>query len=620
MEHAVWQDAALTVAFALFGGILAQTMAAHLRMPGIVVLLATGVLLGPDALGLVHPEALGEGLQMLVGFAVAVVLFEGGLNLDLSRLRAAQRAIRQLLSAGALVTVLGGTLTTRLLLDWDWRTSILFGTLVIVTGPTVISPLLKRIRIERTTATVLEAEGVLIDAIGAIVAAVALEVAISPSAAGLGLGLMDAVGRLGFGALLGVGGGFLLAFALRFRNLIPEGTQNVFTLSLVWALFQGSNRVLDESGIAAVIAAGMVLGNSRVPAHRDLLEFKEQLTVMLIGLLFVLLAATVRMADVRELGWNALLAVGALMVIVRPLNVLVGTWGSGLNLRQKLFIAWMGPRGIVAAAVASFFAGRLEQHGLPGGAALRAMVFLVIAITVAAAGLSGGLVAGLLRLRRPRDAGWLILGANEVACAVAVGLEELGEEAVCIDTNPHRVRAAEARGIRVLHDNGLSERVLQRVEIETRSGAIGLTDNEEVNLLFLQRVRQEGKLRRLYSAVTSTADRVTPEMIRETGGTVLFGGPRDLEAWAHRLHVGRADPERWVLQRDAAPATATEGQPPAPPETLLLPLVVAQGGRVRPVGARPFLKDALVVWLVAADRAEQAHAWLTAQGWARQPA
>jgi NhaP-type Na+/H+ or K+/H+ antiporter len=397
-------DPALTIALALVAGMFAQATAQHLRIPGIVLLLATGVLLGPDLLGIVRPAGLGASLGALVGFAVAVILFEGGMSLDLKRLRREARSIRQLVTLGALVTAAGAALATRWILGWSWVTAILFGTLVMVTGPTVISPLVRRIKLKPRVATVLEAEGVFVDAIGAIVAVVALEVAISPSGS-LAVAAWHTVSRLGFGAALGLAGGLLLSRLLHREGLIPEGLQSVLTLAVAVALFEGSNAVMPESGIVTVVMAGLVVGNSRAPAVADLREFKEQLTVMLVGLLFVLLAADVRLAQVRALGWAGLATVLVLMFVVRPLNVLAGTFGSDLSWRERAFIAWLAPRGIVAAAVSSLFAQTLTREGMPGGTELRALMFLVIAVTVVVQGLTGGLVAGRLGLRRPSDSG-----------------------------------------------------------------------------------------------------------------------------------------------------------------------------------------------------------------------
>jgi len=281
---------ALIIALALIAGLVAQTIARHLRIPGIIALLVAGALLGPDGLNIIRPEVLGPALSALVGYAVAVILFEGGMNLNIKRLRRESGTIQRLVTLGALITMLGGTLSARYILGWPWKLSVLFGALVIVTGPTVISPIVRRIKLNRNLHTILEGEGVLIDPIGAIVAVVALEIVLYPSASHFIAGLAGILLKLTLGAVLGVIGGYLMALLLRRHSLIPEGLENVFTLAFVLALFHISNALEAESGIASVTAAGLVIGNVHTRALSDLKEFKEGLTVMLIGLLFVLLA------------------------------------------------------------------------------------------------------------------------------------------------------------------------------------------------------------------------------------------------------------------------------------------------------------------------------------------
>jgi NhaP-type Na+/H+ or K+/H+ antiporter len=261
-----------------------------------VLLLGAGVLFGPDGLGVVRPELLGDLLPLLIGFAVAVILFEGGMNLDLKRLRRSATSIRRLNTVGALVTWAGGALAARWFMEWPWRLAILFGSLVIVTGPTVINPLLRRLRVKKRVATVLEAEGVLIDAIGAITAVVALEVALT--GAGIGRGLEDVALRLAFGGLVGVAFGFLTSGLLRLHWLVPQGYENMLILSLVLVVFHVCDSLLGESGLVAVTLAGLVVGNVKVRALEERREFKEQLTTLLIGVLFVLLAADVRLAEI----------------------------------------------------------------------------------------------------------------------------------------------------------------------------------------------------------------------------------------------------------------------------------------------------------------------------------
>ncbi|MBU2431776.1 MAG: cation:proton antiporter, partial [Proteobacteria bacterium] len=551
MDTAIFNNPGLTIALAMAMGMMAQALAHHLRVPGIVLLLAVGVALGPDGAGVIHPASLGPALNILTGFAVAVILFEGGINLKFRRLRRAQRSIRQLILIGGLVTVIGAATAVHFIMGWPWQTAVLFGTLVMVTGPTVINPLLKRLKVKRSVATVLEAEGVLIDALGAVVAIVALEAALSPAVGSPLVWGWHVISRLGFGAGIGAATGMVLLLFTRIRRLIPEGTENVFTLAMVLALFQCSNLILPESGIAAVTIAGIVVGNFSSYALRDLLDFKEELTVLLIGMLFVLLAADVRLVQVVDLGWPAVGVVLVLMFLVRPAAVTAGTAFSGLSWKEKGFIAWIGPRGIVAAAVASFFAAAFTEKGLPGGYELRALVFLVITVTVVFAGLTGGLMAGFLGLRRPSQVGWVILGANALARAVAKLLKEDGQEVVCIDSNADYCQAAEQDCTRVIYGNGLRTRYLLRAEIDIRRGALALTANDEVNYLFVQKVKEESKSVSLYAALKTDTTSLTVKMLHKTDTALLFARPVDIDAWSRRFAAKQVSLQIWQYAVDS---------------------------------------------------------------------
>jgi NhaP-type Na+/H+ or K+/H+ antiporter len=568
------------------------------------------VALGPEGLGLVQPRSLGPALQVLVGFAVAVILFEGALHLNVRRLRQEARPIQRLVTLGALVTAVGGALATRLLLGWEWRVCILFGTLVMVTGPTVINPLLRRIGVTRSLHVVLEAEGIFVDAVGAIVAVVALEVALQPAGEWLAHGVPALLSRWGVGLAVGAVGGALTVLALRSPRLLPEGLESVFTLSFVLLLFQAANALKPESGIIAVIAAGLVVGNWRVPAEREVRAFKEQLTTLLIGLLFVLLAADVRLSQVAALGWPGVAVVLVLMLLVRPLAVALSTTGSRLSLRERAFVAWLAPRGIVAAAVASLFAGRMQEAGVEGGEPLRALVFLVIAVTVVVQGLSGGWVARLLRVRR-QPSGYVVAGANGLARLFARALQECGEEVVLVDVNDEACRRAEAEGLKVVYGSALDERTLRRCEPQPRRGFVGLTPNESVNLLFARRVREEVRRAPVWVAIHRAKVSVNTGNVAEGGAAILFGQPRHLDGWAQRAERGEVPCERWrreeVQGEEGARATDF-------PRSLLPLLRTGRGGG--PVdGATRFLPGEELVVALDAAHAEEGRAWLAAHGW-----
>jgi len=600
---------ALTLGLAMALGMLSQVIARKFHLPGIVVLLAAGVLFGPDGFNWILPESLGPALHIIVGFAVAVILFEGGMNLRISRIKREESAIRGLITIGALITLVGGTLSTLVFLGWDFRTSILFGTLIIVTGPTVISPLLKRVRIHHGVSTVLEAEGILLDAIGAIVAVVALEVALSPSGLSLIKGVFHIISRLAVGAVLGIIGGGLLTLLFRIRRLVPEGLENVFILSWVFALFQIANATSPESGIAAVTVAGMTIGNSNTYIHRELLEFKEQLTVLMIGMLFILLAADVRITDIQLLGLKGVLTVLFLMIVIRPLSVFLSTVNTDLDTRHKLLLSWIAPRGIVAAAVASLFAFEMNQHGYDG-TQLRALVFLLITMTVLSAGLTGGWVSSMLNLRRKSESGWIILGAHEVARLLARLLKQGGNEVICIDEDPNACRLAENEGIKVFYGNALEDRTLQRAEPDIRKGIIALSGNEEVNFIFSQRAKHLGKEMIILTGIKQKDEGITSKMVSDSGGRIPFGRPVDIDLWSTWIRKGYTKYSSYEMDENLDFKLSDPTM-----IGLILPIVSGRLGSLIPVDDHLNIKKGdFVTFLINTQKEDEADIWLKSHG------
>jgi len=614
-------DPAFTFAMALAAGVVAQVFAHHLRVPGIVVFLLAGVVLGPDVLDVIRPATLGHGLELLVGLAVAVILFEGGLNLNIDRLRREAKTIRRLITLGAIITAVGGTLVARLFMGWSWSVSVLFGALVIVTGPTVITPLLRRIRVNRNLQTILEAEGVLIDAVGAILAVVALEVILATSAAEAAVGLLGIPSRLLVGAIIGVIGGFAIALIMRYESLIPENISNVFTLALVLALFETSNAILPESGIMAAAVAGLVVGNLRARLTRELMEFKEQLTVMLVALLFVLLAADVRLADVAALGWQGLLTILGLMFIVRPINVALCAAGSNLTLRERLFVSWLSPRGIVAAAVASLFATRLEEAGFEGGTELRALVFMVIAVTVVVQGLTGGTVASYLGVRRARNNGFVIVGANPVGRALGAALRRGGHDVVLLDSNATQARAAEEAGFNVIYGNANDERLLTRADVEGRRGFMAITPNPDANLLIAHHVHEMTRLPDTYVALARGRAGARARRVRRDGHLVLFGRAIEMSQWNHMMDQADARVERWRFDgtgEESGDASEVTAGAELERGSHLIPLTVTYNGKTDPVHEETEVRaGAELTMILTGDGPGKVDDLLRVAGWTR---
>ncbi|HEB88288.1 MAG TPA: sodium:proton antiporter [Deltaproteobacteria bacterium] len=556
-------DPRLTFALALVAGMSAQALARHLRIPGIVFLLVAGVALGPDGLAWIQPRQLGGGLPAIVDFAVAIILFEGGLNLEISRLRREGRAIRRLVTLGALLTLLGGAAAAHVWLGWNPMQSLLFGALVVVTGPTVVGPLVSELRLKPRVATVLEAEGVLIDPIGAILAVVMLRIVLSGDPGSLVLAHGGAgLARLAAGMVLGIVAGFALAWMLRMSRLLPEGLENVTVLSVVLLLYAGSEALLSHSGVLAVTVAGIVVGNVRTRVERDLREFKDQLTVMLIGLLFVILAADVRFEQVAALGWAGFGVVGTLVLVVRPLSVWLCTFGSDLDWRERLFVGWVAPRGIVAAAIASLVAVELGAVGLSGGVGLRALVFLTIAVTVALAGLSAGPIGSLLGVRlRERDT-VAILGTGTLGLALAEELRRGGVPVVMLDSNPEGVRRAQEAGFTVVFGNALNESVMQRARFGLVRTVVALTANRTLNGVFVERARSRFGVPNGLVAVTELGIGIVSEQIDRGDAKVVFDGPHDIERWDVRGRRGDVEIARFAY----SPAETAEGENETTPQ------------------------------------------------------
>ena len=611
-------DPALALAVALAVGVLAQSVARHLRVPGIVLLLLAGASLGPDGLGWVRPRDLGDGLLIIVDLAVAVILFEGGLNLEVSRLRREQAAIRRLVTWGALITLVGGAVAAWAMLDWSISQSVLFASLIVVTGPTVVGPLLSELRVRPRPSTVLEAEGVLIDPIGAILAVLVLELVLAPGAETLAEGGQQVVFQLGFGAAAGVLGGILIVRALRVRKLIPEGHQNVFVLASVLLLFEACDAVVPLSGLLAVTIAGVVVGNSRIRVDRDLRDFKEEITVLLIGLLFIMLAADVRMEHVLDLGWAGVGVVALLVFVVRPLGVVVCTAGSELSWRERAFVSWIAPRGIVAAAVASVVAATLDQQQMEGGDALRAMVFLTISGTVVLAGATGGLVGRLLGVRLPARDTVAILGAHALGLELAEAFRRADRPVVFLDSNPQSCRRAEEAGFPVVFGNALSERTLQRARFERVYAVAALTANSALNGLFVNRARELFNVPESYIAAAPGEEAVANEVAKKEDARVVFDSTHDVERWDVRARHGSVEVADFVFEErpDDEESESEEREETRRGGERFVMLATRRGQNTQPMSTRhtPKAGDVATVAIHVDDR-EEALAELAEMGW-----
>ncbi|MEJ2746666.1 MAG: cation:proton antiporter [Anaerolineae bacterium] len=504
-------------------GIGAQWLAWRLRLPSILLLLLFGFLAGPIT-GFIRPdEIFGQLLFPLVSISVAVILFEGGLTLRLRELPQAGSAIFRLISVGALTTWGVTAVAARTILNLNWSLSVLLGAILIVTGPTVIGPLLRQIRPKGQTGPVLKWEGILIDPVGAVLAVLIFEAILSGEFAQapnvvIGGVLQTLIIGVAFGFL---GAAIMIVFLRRFW--IPDHLQNGVSLLLAVSVFAISNELHPESGLLTVTLMGIILANQKWVSIRHIIEFKENLRVLLIGILFIMLAARIQLTDVAALGWRGLLFLAALIGLARPLSVLLSTWRAGLNWKEKLFLMWMAPRGIVAASVASIFAFELVEAGHSGAQQLVTATFLVIVGTVSLYGLTAGPLALRLGLSEQNPQGVLFIGAHDLARAMATALQKQGFRTLLIDTNQKNVDLSQEAGLRACLGDAISEELLDELDLTGIGRSLAVTSNSDVNSLAALHFTEVFGRAEVYQLPTKNNGETHDEASHHLRGRILFG-------------------------------------------------------------------------------------------------
>lgn len=477
------EEALVGLASILFLGVGAQWVAWRLRLPSILLLLTLGFIAGPIT-GFLHPdEIFGELLFPIVSFSVAIILFEGGLTLRLSELPRVGKVMFLLITVGALITWAIAAVAAHFILETGWSLAVLLGAILIVTGPTVIGPLLRQIRPKGNAGAILKWEGILIDPVGAVLAVLIFE-AILAGEFGQATGVLitGVLETLIIGVVLAFAGAAVMVGFLR-RYWIPDYLQNGVSLMVALSLFALSNILHPEAGLVTVTLMGVLLANQRFVPIKHIIEFKENLQVLLIGGLFILLSSRLDIQGVLDIGWRGLVFLAVLIFIARPLSVFVSTIGSNLDRRSRIFLSWMAPRGIVAASVASLFAFELSVAGIEEADQLVGITFLVIVGTVVLYGLTAGPLARRLGLSVEDPQGVIIVGAQRLGREISKVLQELDFKAVLVDTNERNIALSREAGLNVFYGNALSEEVIEDVDFAGIGRLMAMTSNAEVNSL-----------------------------------------------------------------------------------------------------------------------------------------
>lgn len=477
-------------------GIIAQWVAWKFKIPAILPLILIGLFVGPistlissDGTKWLEPvwngiEGLfpGERLFNFVSLAISIILFEGGLTLKKEEILNVGPAILKLITLGSSVTFFGAGLAAHFIFNLSWQISFLFSALIIVTGPTVIAPILRNIPLKKDVSTVLKWEGILIDPIGALVAVLIFEFI----RVGEGYNYTtEALIEFGKIVIVGFSIGFAAAYALYYsikKKLIPHYLLNVASLALVLAVFVTSDLFAHESGLLSVVIMGMILGNMKVEGLKEILYFKESISILLISILFILLAANININDMMLLyKWETLLLFGVVVFVLRPLSVFLSTSHSGLSFNEKLFISWVGPRGIVAAGIASLFGLKLAMQGEPGAEYITPLVFMIVLGTVLLNATTARLFAKITGVFLKSSDGIILIGASNFARLIAEYLKKNGRRVVLIDNNAENIERAKLLGLEAMEGNVYSDELLEDVELNDIGYLLALTGSSTLN-------------------------------------------------------------------------------------------------------------------------------------------
>ena len=486
-------------------GIFAQWLAWRLKLPAILPLILIGLLVGPiatlfteDGTKLIEPiwngkNGLfpGDGLYYFVSLAISIILFEGGLTLKRSEIENVGPVITKLITVGTLVTFVVAGLAAHFIIDLPWQIAFLFSALIIVTGPTVITPILRNIPLKKDVSAVLKWEGILIDPIGALVAVLVFNfISVGGGQEYTTTALIEFGKVLLFGFTFGFTFAHALAYVIR-RNMIPHYLMNVVALTVVLLVYVISDIFAHESGLLAVVVMGMVMGNMNLPNIKELLYFKESLSVLLISILFILLAANISIEDMLLIyNWKTTLLFLLVVFMIRPMGVFLSTRASGLKTNEKLCISWVGPRGIVAAGIASLFGSKLMAQGEPAAEYITPLVFMIVLGTVLLNATTARLFARLAGVYLKDSEGILIVGASKPARLLGNYLRKNNRHVVLIDNNERNIEHAKKLGVEALTANIYSDSLTDNIELNDVGFLFAMTGNDEINAYAIDKFRE----------------------------------------------------------------------------------------------------------------------------------
>ncbi len=521
-----------------FSGIASQWVAWRIRIPAIALLLLAGLLLGPVS-GYVNPQQdLGNVYKPIIALSVAIILFEGGLTLNFREIRETSSAVRAIILIGGPLVWFFSALSAHYAAGLSWPSAIVLGAILVVTGPTVIMPLLRQTQLSHRPAALLRWEAIVNDPIGALFAVISFEIYLVLHGSH---GATDLALTLVLGAVIAVGGGYLAGMAIAKTFVgghVPEFLKSPVLLTIVLGVYAISDLVLEESGLLTVTVMGITLANSKMASLTELRRFKETITVLLVSGLFILLTASLDLNALYSLGWGAALFVALVLFVVRPIAIMIATIGRGLSLSERVLVSWIAPRGIVAVAVSGLFGAALTENGIADGSQLTALTFAVVASTIFLHGFSLAPLASAFGLKSAEKPGIMIVGGSEWSDALAQKLRDLELPVLVVDSNYNHIKRSRLNDIPVFFGEVLSESAHHDITLNRYSHLIATTDNDAYNSLVCTEFGPELGRNHVFQIGTVREDSERQSLSVTVGGRPLFKPGREFSELRRQIWNG----------------------------------------------------------------------------------
>ncbi len=503
-----------TVVITLISGASCIVISDRFKFPVIILYFVCGISLGPYGIGLIRPGSLGDGLNILITLFVSIILFEGGLSLNISRLKSIKLYLTRQIVLTIAITMTASWFAAAHIAGLPWNIALIFASLTVVTGPTVIKPIIRYLPLRRHVKTFLNGEAVIIDAVGAVLAIAMIEYFVSQQV--LGLTILGFILSIFIGIATGAVFGFSVKMLLIKTPAVPIHSRSIFILGMLFLVFYISELLSSESGLMAVAVFGIVLSTIDYQDKERLLSFKEQISRIVISFLFILLSAKFNITRLSEEMLAGLLVV-SIIIAARFPAVFTSTIGGSFSLKERFFMSWVGPRGIIALSVASIAGIKLKSAGMANTEIIEILIFILISATVLLQGMSAKLMARKLDILIQGDKNIIILGINPTTIGMALKWQKYQNDVLFIDSNISNCMLAQKEGFQYIHGNGLAPDTFSGIEIDNYSSVLAASANNEINVLFCRFLKENYGVTNLYVILTEKASEELAEIIRSQG-------------------------------------------------------------------------------------------------------